>query len=46
MFNDDDDDIFIDDEELGRKIIAENQYNKQIKEHYDVGFHGGLIGGI
>lgn len=44
--SEEDEDVFIEDEELGRKIIAEKQYNKEMKEHYDVGYHSGLIGGM
>lgn len=44
--SDDDDDIFIQDEEEGRKRIAQKDHEINIKGCYDVGYHGGLVGGL
>lgn len=42
----DDDDVFYQDEEAGRKKIAENDYQMNVVGCYDVGYHGGLVGGL
>ena len=44
--SDDLDDIFYQDEEEGRKKIAQKDFTLNISGCYDVGYHGGLVGGL
>ena len=39
-------DVFIEDEKMGEKKIAEIEWSKTIEDQYEIGYHGGLIGGL
>ena len=49
MYNsssEEDDDVFYQNEEEGRRKIAEKDYELNVKGCYEVGYHGGLVGGL